>query len=190
MTKPTKEQAEQAIRTILSYIGEDPDREGLLKTPERVVKSYSQLFSGYAQQAEDHLNTIFFETENYDEIILLKDIKLKSFCEHHFLPIIGKVDIAYIPNGHVVGISKLARIVEVYSRRVQIQEKLTAQIAEAIQKFLQPKGVAVRVSAVHHCMLMRGVMQDESVMDTFHFTGEFQELSSRKEEFMTMLIRK
>jgi GTP cyclohydrolase I len=187
MTKPTKEQAEQAIKTILEYIGEDPSREGLKNTPTRVIRSFDEIYSGYKVNPESMLETIFLEKANFHDFIILKDIKFKSVCEHHMLPIIGTVDIAYIPGDSIVGISKLARVVEVISRRLQIQEKFTSEIAETIQRKLKPLGVAVKVSAIHHCMLMRGVNQDSSMMETMHFTGEFLGNDKHRQEFFSLI---
>lgn len=187
--KPSKQQAMDALKVILSYIGEDPDREGLLKTPERVIKSYSEMFSGYGQDVAEILDTKFYDTCNFQDFVVLRDISFKSFCEHHMLPIIGKVDIAYVPDGCVIGVSKLARIVEVFARRLQIQEKMTVQIAESLQEHLKPLGVAVKISASHSCMTMRGVRNDSSVMDTMHYTGIFVTEEKYRQDFLN-LIRK
>lgn len=188
-SKPSRHEAITAIKTILSYIGENPDREGLLKTPERVIKSYEELFAGYNQSVEEVLEAKFFDTCNFQDFVVLRDIAFHSFCEHHLLPMSGAVDIAYVPNGCVVGVSKLARIVEIFARRLQIQEKMTVQIAEALQEHLQPLGVAVKISAAHSCMSMRGVKQDHSVMDTMHYTGIFVTEVKYRQDFLN-LIRK
>ena len=183
--KPSKEEAKEAIRTLLRFIGEDPNREGLLKTPDRVVNSYLEMFSGYEKNVAEILNTKFYAC-NFQDFILLQDIHFYSLCEHHVLPISGKVDIAYIPDNCIIGISKLARIVNVFARRLQIQEKMTVQIAESLQQYLKPLGVAVKVSAVHSCMSMRGVMQDNSVMSTMHYTGIFTEQQKYRYEFLNL----
>ena len=165
LKKPTPDEAKEAIKTLLRFIGEDPSREGLLKTPDRVVDSYKEMFSGYGKDVEEILTTKFYDTCNFQDFILLKDIQFHSFCEHHLLPITGSVDIAYIPNNCIIGISKLARVVDVFARRLQIQEKMTVQIAEALQKYINPLGVAVKISASHSCMTLRGVMQHDSIMN-------------------------
>lgn len=187
INKPTQEQAENAVKTILEYIGENPAREGLKNTPARVVRSFQEIFSGYNIDPESVLNKIFFEKANFHDFVILKEIRFKSVCEHHMLPIIGTVDIAYIPGNSIVGISKLARVVEVLARRLQIQEKLTSEIAETIQKKLNPFGVAVKVSAYHYCMSMRGVNQDNSMMETMHFTGEFLTNQKYRQEFFSLI---
>ncbi|MBX9699765.1 MAG: GTP cyclohydrolase I FolE, partial [Acetobacteraceae bacterium] len=155
--RPTREEAEAAVRTLLRWTGDDPDREGLVDTPARVVRAYEEFFSGYAVDPVDLLARSFEETDGYDEMVVLRDIRLESHCEHHMVPIIGKAHVAYLPEGRVVGISKLARVVEVYAKRLQIQEKLTAQVANTINEVLQPKGVAVVIEAAHQCMTTRGV---------------------------------
>ncbi len=185
--KPSKEQAVEAIKLLLRFIGEDPNREGLVKTPQRMLKSYEEMFSGYNQDAAELLETKFYDIDHFKDFVTLKNIRFKSFCEHHFLPISGKVDISYIPNGCIIGISKLARIVEMFARRLQVQEKMTAQIAETLQEHLKPLGVAVRISASHSCMTMRGVMQDNSIMDTTHYTGVFTEDPIYRNEFLKAL---
>ncbi|AZL15342.1 GTP cyclohydrolase I FolE [Rickettsiales endosymbiont of Stachyamoeba lipophora] len=169
-----EEDALQAIRTLLKWIGEDPEREGLIDTPKRVINSYKELFAGYHKDPEQILSRTFEETENYNDIILLKDISFKSFCEHHMLPIIGTANIAYLPNQKVVGISKLARIVDCFAMRLQIQERMTVQIAETIEKILKPKGVAVMITATHQCMSQRGTNKDGVSMQTSHYTGCFK----------------
>ncbi len=187
INKPSKEEAQKAIRTLLEYIGENPDRDGLKMTPHRVIKSYSELYSGYSMNIDEILSTKFFDIAEFHDFIVLKDIRFKSTCEHHMLPIVGKVDIAYMPSNAVVGISKLARVVEVFARRLQIQEKMTAQIAESIQKHLNPEGVAVRVAATHFCMSARGVQQDNSIMDTTHYTGIFAKGAKYRQEFIKVI---
>ena len=187
MTKPTKEQAEAAIKTILEWIGEDSDREGLLDTPKRVVKSFGEFFNGYQVDPEEILKRTFSETEGYDEMIILKDIRIESHCEHHMLPIIGKAHIAYIPDKRVVGISKLARIADAYAKRLQIQEKLTTQIANSINDVLQPKGVAVVIEATHQCMSTRGVHKSGVIMKTSHMLGLFRKDERTRQEFIELV---
>ncbi len=169
----SEDQAKDAVRTLLRFIGENPEREGLKQTPSRVIKSFKELYSGYTQDSEEVLSKTFEDIMDYNEFVLLKDINFTSTCEHHMLPFVGKVHIAYIPNKKVVGISKLARIVEVFAKRLQIQEKLTVQIAEAIHNSLDAKGVAVIMQAKHFCMSMRGVKNADSSMVTSHYTGLF-----------------
>jgi GTP cyclohydrolase I len=169
------EQAKEAVRTLLRYVGENPEREGLKQTPNRVIKSFKELYAGYDQNAEEVLSKTFEDILEYNEFVLLKDINFTSTCEHHMLPFVGKVHVAYIPNKKVVGISKLARVVEVFAKRLQIQENMTVQIAEAIHSALDAKGVAVVMEAKHFCMSMRGVKNANSSMYTSHFTGVFNE---------------
>ncbi len=189
-TKPSRAEAQEAVRTLLRFIGEDPDREGLLKTPRRVIDSYEEMFKGYNKDIAKILSTKFYDTCNFQDFVLLRDINFKSFCEHHLLPIIGKVDIAYVPNGCIIGISKLARIVDVFAKRLQIQEKMTVQIAESLQKFLAPMGVAVKISASHSCMTMRGVWQEQTIMDTMHYTGIFAEEAKCRQEFLNLTMKR
>lgn len=185
--KPTQEQAEEAVRTLLRFAGEDPTREGLLETPKRVVKSYAEFFAGYEKKPETILSTTFEEVAGYDEMIVLRDIEFASHCEHHMVPFTGKVHIAYIPKNKVVGLSKLARLVDVYAKRLQIQEKLTAQIATSLNEVLQPKGVAVVVEATHMCMTMRGIRKPDAVMQTSQLTGLFKSDSRTRQEFFSLL---
>ncbi len=185
--KPTQSEAEKAVRTLLLWAGDDPDREGLLDTPKRVVKAYTEFFKGYEEDAKSILSRTFEESEGYDEIITLKDVPFESHCEHHMVPFTGKVHIGYLPNKRVVGISKLARIVDVYAKRLQIQEKLTAQIATTINDVLQPKGVAVIVEATHQCMTTRGVHKDNVVMQTSKMLGRFRSDERTRSEFMTLI---
>ncbi len=182
LKQPTRKQAEQAVRTLIKWAGEDPGREGLKDTPKRVVKSYEELFSGYKDDPEEILSRTFSETEGYDEMVVLRDIAIESYCEHHMLPIIGKAHVAYI-----VGISKLARVVNIYAKRLQIQEKLTAQIANAINVTLQPKGVAVVIEATHQCMSTRGVRKSGAIMQTSHMLGVFREDKRTREEFLHLI---
>lgn len=185
--RPTKQEAEDAVRVLLNYIGEDTKREGMRDTPARVVKSYDELFSGYEMKIDEILSTTFSDISNFDDIVLLKSINFSSSCEHHMLPFSGFVDIAYLPNGSVVGISKLARLVDAYSKRLQIQEKMTANIAEALERYLKPRGVAVRVSASHSCMTTRGALKGGSVLESSHFTGIFKDRPEYRQEFWHMI---
>lgn len=177
--KPSKEDAMNAIRLLLRYIGENDEREGLKDTPERVLKSYMEIFAGYNMNPADVLKIKFYDTNQYEDFVLLRSIKFSSVCEHHMLPFTGYVDIAYIPDNCVVGISKIARLVQVFAKRLQIQEKMTSQIADSLQDFLNPLGVAIKVCASHSCMTMRGVLQENSMMDTYHYTGLFKESNYR-----------
>jgi GTP cyclohydrolase IA len=184
-TRPTRTQAEEAVRTLILWAGDDPDREGLMGTPDRVVRSYEEFYSGYAQDPEAILRTTFEEVEGYDEMVLLKDIPFESHCEHHMVPIIGKAHVAYLPNKRVVGISKLARVVEAYAKRLQIQEKMTAQVANAINNVLHPKGVAVVIEGVHQCMTTRGIQKPGVSMITSTMLGAFREDASTRREFLS-----
>lgn len=187
LKRPTQHEAEEAVRTLLLWTGDNPDREGLLDTPKRVVKAYTEFFKGYGEDAKSILSRTFSEAEGYDEIITLKDVPFESHCEHHMVPFTGKVHIGYLPNKRVVGISKLARIVDVYAKRLQIQEKLTAQIATTINEVLQPKGVAVIVEATHQCMTTRGVHKDNVVMQTSKMLGRFRSDDRTRNEFMQLI---
>ena len=172
--RPSREQAEEAVRTLLKWAGDDPSREGLLDTPKRVAKAFNEWFSGYEEDPVDYLQRTFEEVEGYDEMILLRDIRFESHCEHHLAPIIGKAHVGYLPNNKVVGISKLARTVEVFARRLQVQEKMTAQIANCIQDVLEPQGVAVVIEAQHQCMTTRGVHKTGVTMVTSTMLGAFR----------------
>jgi GTP cyclohydrolase I len=183
----SREEAEAAVRTILRYSGEDPDREGLLETPARVVKAFDEYFSGYTQDPYQILKKTFEETDGYDEMIVLKGVQFSSHCEHHMAPIIGRVHIGYLPDRRVVGISKLARIVDVYARRLQIQEKMTAQIADTLNAVIQPRGVGVVVEAVHHCMTTRGIHKSGVLMLTSRMLGSFRADPKTRREFLNMI---
>ena len=185
--KPTREEAEEAVRTLIKWTGDNPDREGLIETPKRVVKAFEEYFAGYYQDPKNILEKTFSETSNYQEFVMLKDIDFRSHCEHHLAPIIGKASIAYLPNDCVVGISKLARIVDVFTKRLQTQETMTAEIANSIQLHLKPKGVAIYLSAEHHCMSSRGVKKAHVDMVTTHFTGSFKDDKALQERFFSSL---
>ena len=176
---------ERAVREILAAVGEDPDREGLRETPARVARMYAEMFNGLKQDARIHTQKFF--TENYDEVVLVRDISFCSMCEHHLLPFIGRVHVAYIPNGKVIGLSKIARIVDVFARRLQIQEQLTTQIADALMKTLHPDGVGVVMEAKHLCMMMRGVEKQNSVMKTSCLLGSFKNDARTRSEFLALL---
>lgn len=185
--RPSQDEAEAAVRTLLRWLGENPDREGLLDTPNRVVRAYDEFFAGYKDDPEDLLKRTFSETEGYDEIIILRDIRVESHCEHHMVPVIGKAHVAYLPRRRVVGISKLARVVEVYAKRLQIQEKLTAQIANTIDQVLEPRGVAVVIEAAHHCMTMRGIHKEQANLVTSRMLGAFRDDPLTRREFLSMI---
>ena len=185
--RPTREEAEAAVRTLIRWAGDDPEREGLLDTPARVVRSYEEFYQGYAQDPVALLERTFSEVEGYDEIVLLRDIRLESHCEHHMVPIVGRAHVAYLPDRRVVGISKLARVVDAYAHRLQIQEKLTAQIADTIQAVLRPHGTAVIIEAVHECMSCRGVHKTGVSMVTSRMLGIFRENRSTRQELMAMV---
>ena len=185
--RPSREEALEAVRTLIRWAGDDPEREGLVGTPERVARAYEEFFSGYDEDPVALLQRTFEETDGYDEIVMLKDIRFESHCEHHMAPIIGKVHVAYLPNNRVVGISKLARLVEVYARRLQIQEKMTAQIANTLDEVLQPKGVAVVIEAAHQCMTTRGVHKPGIVMVTSRMLGAFRTDPLTRREVLGMI---
>lgn len=188
-TKPSREQAIEAVRTLIRWAGDDPDREGLLETPDRVVRAYREFFSGYEQDPSEILAKTFSEVDGYDEMIVMNDIRFESHCEHHMVPIIGKAHIGYLPDKRVVGISKLARLVEVYARRLQIQEKMTVQIADTLQEVLQPKGVAVMVEAAHQCMTTRGVHKPGAALVTSRMLGAFRQDQATRREFLAIIAR-
>ena len=184
---PTREEAEEAVRTLLRWAGDDPEREGLLDTPKRVVRAYEEFFSGYAVEPRELLERTFEETDGYDEMVVLRDIRFESHCEHHLAPIIGRAHVAYLPRHRVVGISKLARVVEAYAKRLQIQEKMTAQIANTIDEVLEPLGAAVVIEAAHQCMTTRGVHKAGVTMVTSRMTGGFRKDPSTRREFLSMI---
>ncbi len=186
-TRPTREEAEGAVRTLLAWAGDDPRREGLIDTPKRVAKAFEEWFGGYAEDPEIYLARTFEEVEGYDEMITLRDIRFESHCEHHLAPIIGKAHVAYLPTNKVVGISKLARVVDTYAKRLQVQEKMTAQIANAIQRVLEPKGVAVVIEAAHQCMTTRGVHKAGVSMVTSTMLGEFRRNPLTRREFLSII---
>jgi GTP cyclohydrolase I len=185
--KPGRRQAEEAVRTLLLWAGDDPDREGLVDTPARVVRAYGDWFSGYAEDPLTYLKRTFEEVEGYDEMIVLRDIEFESHCEHHMAPIIGHAHVGYLPNSKVVGISKLARVVEAYARRLQVQEKMTAQVANCIQDVLQPKGVGVVIEASHQCMTTRGIHKTNVSMVTSTMLGNFRKDEKTRAEFLQMI---
>ncbi|MBR7653704.1 GTP cyclohydrolase [Brucella anthropi] len=187
--KPTQADAEAAVRTLLLWAGDDPEREGLLETPKRVAKAYKELFAGYAESPEDVLGTVFEEVGGYNDLVLVKDISFHSHCEHHMVPIIGKAHVAYLPDHKVVGLSKIARVVDIFARRLQTQESITAQIADSIQRILKPRGVAVMIEAEHMCMAMRGIRKQGSTTITTTFTGEMQVNAEEQVRFMTLTRR-
>ena len=187
MSKPTEKEVHDAVRKLLLWAGDDPDREGLVGTPDRVARAYKEFFAGYEQDPEEILRTTFEEVEGYDEMVLVKDIGVESHCEHHMVPIIGRAHIAHIPNNRVVGISKLARVVDIFAKRLQIQEKMTAQIANAIENVLQPKGIAVVIDASHQCMTTRGVNKPESSTVTSAMRGVFKDNPRTRNEFLSFI---
>ena len=184
---PSREDAEAAVRVLLAWAGDDPTREGLRGTPGRVARAYEEFFRGYAVDPVELLQRTFAEVEGYDEMVILKDIRFESHCEHHLAPIIGKAHVAYLPEHRVVGISKLARLVEVYAKRLQIQEKMTAQIANTLDEVLRPKGVAVVIEAAHQCMTTRGVHKPGVTMVTSRMLGAFRDDPSTRREFLAMI---
>ena len=187
MKKPTEKEIHEAVRKLLLWAGDDPDREGLVGTPDRVARAYKEFLAGYEQDPEEILRTTFEEVEGYDEMVLVKDIGVESHCEHHMVPIIGRAHIAYIPNNRVVGISKLARVVDIFAKRLQIQEKMTAQIANSIENVLKPKGIAVVIDASHQCMTTRGVNKPESSTVTSAMRGVFKDNPRTRNEFLSFI---
>ena len=185
--KPTREEVKEAVKTLIKWAGDDPDREGLIETPDRVIKAYENFFAGYNNDPREILSKEFQEVDGYDEMIVLKDIRLESHCEHHLVPFIGTAHIGYIPKNKVVGLSKLARVVEVFTKRLQIQEKLTAQIANSIDEVLQPKGVGVIIEASHLCISTRGIHKTDSRMVTSRMLGIFRNNSDTRREFLNII---
>ena len=185
--RPSQEEAEAAVRVLLRWAGDDPEREGLIDTPARVARSYRELFAGYETDPREYLERTFEEVAGYDELVVLRDIPVISFCEHHMLPVTGKAHVAYLPTDRVVGISKLARVVHGFARRLQIQEKLTAEIAQAIQDILRPKGVGVVIEAEHSCMTLRGVNTPGTLLTTSHLLGEVRDDPRTRQEFLEFM---
>ncbi len=183
--RPSQAEAETAVRTLIEWAGDDPDREGLVDTPNRVVRAYKEFFAGYYEDPVAMLATTFEETAHYDEMIVMRDIRLESHCEHHMVPILGKAHIGYLPSGRVVGISKLARVVEVFAKRMQIQETLTAQIADTIHQVLKPRGIGVIIEAAHQCMTTRGVRKPGVSMVTSRMLGLFRDDPTTRQEFLS-----
>jgi GTP cyclohydrolase IA len=185
--RPSRAEAERAVSTLIRWAGDDPDREGLSETPARVVRAYEQWFAGYGEDPKESLQRTFKEVAGYDELVLLRDIRFVSHCEHHMAPIIGRAHIGYLPGNRVVGISKLARLVEVYAKRLQIQERITAEIANTLERVLQPQGVAVVIEATHGCMTSRGVSQREATMVTSRMLGAFRDRPETRQEFLSAI---
>lgn len=185
--KPSKEEALNAVRTLISWAGDDPDREGLIETPDRVVRSYKEFFAGYEEDPEIVLGKTFEEVEGYDEVVIVRNIRVESHCEHHMVPIVGVAHVGYIPNKRVVGISKLARVVDIYGKRLQTQETMTALIADTIDRVLEPKGVAVVIDANHECMSTRGIHKTESSTITSRMLGTFRKNIETRAEFMNLI---
>ena len=187
MSKPTEKEVHEAVRKLLLWAGDDPDREGMVGTPDRVARAYKEFFAGYEQDPEEILRTTFEEVEGYDEMVIVKDIRVESHCEHHIVPILGKAHVGYLPNKRIVGISKLARVVDIFGKRLQTQEVMTAQIANVINEVLEPKGVAVVMNAKHQCMTTRGVHKPESSTITSTMLGAFRENPDTRAEFMNLI---
>ena len=185
--KPSREEAEEAVRTLICWTGDNPNREGLIETPKRVVKAYEEFFEGYDIDPEEVLKKTFEEVQGYDDAVIVRNIRVESHCEHHIVPILGVAHVGYIPNNRVVGISKLARVVEIFGKRLQTQETMTAQIADTIQKVLEPKGVAVVVDASHQCMTTRGIHKTESSTITSRMLGAFRDNPETRSEFMNLI---
>lgn len=185
--RPSREEAEEAVRTLIRYAGDNPGREGLKDTPERVTASYKELYSGYALDPIEILSRTFEEVHGYDDLVMVRDIRLESQCEHHMLPIVGVAHVAYLPRDRVVGISKLARVVDIFAKRLQTQETMTAQIAEAIERALNPRGVAILINALHQCMTLRGVHKPHATTITTRFTGEFSHNPDYRDRFLRMI---
>ncbi len=186
-TRPSRAEAEEAVRTLIAWAGDDPSREGLVETPGRVVEAYEEFFAGYEADPYDVLSRTFEDVQGYDDLVMLRDIRIESHCEHHMLPIVGVAHIAYFPRGRVAGISKLARVADIYAKRLQTQETMTAQIANAIEEVLQPAGVAVMIDALHECMTTRGVHKPGTTTITTRFTGVFKDNPEYRERFMQLV---
>ena len=186
-TRPSREEAEEAVRTLIRWAGDSPEREGLTDTPSRVVRSYEEFFAGYREDAVGMLARTFEEVEGYDDLVMLRNIRVESYCEHHIVPILGTAHIAYLPDQRVVGISKLARVIDIFAKRMQTQETMTAQIADTIQSVLMPKGVALLVDATHQCMTTRGVHKSDVSMVTTRFTGVFNDDHNLRDRFLTQI---
>ena len=189
MSRPTREETESAVRTLLKWIGDNPDREGLIATPSRVAKAYEEWFAGYKEDPVEFLRRTFYEVDGYDEMVVLRDITFESHCEHHIAPILGKVQVGYLPDRKVVGISKLARVVETFAKRLQVQETMTAQIANCINDVLKPKGVGVVVEGMHHCMTTRGIHKSGVAMMTSQLLGDFRSDPRTRAEFLNIIGR-
>ena len=189
VTKPSEEEVREAVKTLIRWAGDNPEREGLIETPDRVMRAYEEFFAGYEEDPKAILGKTFEDAGGYDEMVTLTNIRIESHCEHHMIPIIGKAHIAYIPNRKVVGISKLARLVEVFSRRLQLQETLTAQIADTINEVMEPKGVAVLIEAQHECMTTRGIRKQDVAMVTTRMHGTFKTDVNARNEFMVLVNR-
>ena len=187
LSRPSAEEAMEAVKTLLAYAGDDPSREGLLETPKRVIKSYDEFFGGYHEDPEEVLAKTFEQVEGYDEMVIVKGIRVESHCEHHMAPMIGVAHVGYIPDNRVVGISKLARIVDIFGKRLQTQETMTAQVADTINNVLKPKGVAVVIDAAHQCMTTRGIHKTETSTVTSRMLGAFKENASTRTEFMNLI---
>ena len=185
--KPSREEALKAVETLISWAGDDPSREGLVETPDRVIRAYKEFFAGYDEDPEQVLTKTFEEVEGYDDAVIVRNIRVESHCEHHMVPILGVAHVGYIPNKRVVGISKLARIVDIYGKRLQTQETMTAQIADTIQRVLEPKGVAVVIDAGHQCMSTRGIHKTESSTITSRMLGIFRDDNKAREEFISLI---
>jgi GTP cyclohydrolase I len=185
--RPTREEAEAAVRTLIRWAGDDPDREGLVDTPKRVIRAYAEFFRGYDEDPYEILERTFDDHAGYDDMVLVRDIDMASHCEHHMVPFIGKAHVAYLPSGRIVGLSKIARVVDVFAKRLQTQEAMTAQIAEAIDVALKPHGVAVMIDAVHQCMSLRGVQKHQPSTLTTQFTGEFKEKPELQARFFELI---
>jgi|TARA_R110002072_G_scaffold99183_2_gene218304 GTP cyclohydrolase I len=185
--RPSRKEAEAAVRTLISWAGDDPAREGLIETPKRVVKAYEEFFAGYDEDPDQVLGKTFEEVEGYDDMVMLRDIDLESHCEHHMVAILGKAHIAYVPTSKVVGISKLARVIEIYAKRLQTQETMTAQVADTINRVLAPKGVAILIEAKHQCMTTRGIKKPDVATITTQFTGVFKEDPNMERRFLSMI---